>query len=93
MSESVTYSVYTNEKIKIYPGDRNINVSKLIFKARGETLDIKMQKGGNMKMYCVLAAKMRKNQGMKSLDVNIWERKMKSYLTACFSVKMWMIWF
>ena len=29
-------------------GDRNVNVSKVIFKARGKTLDIKIQKDGNI---------------------------------------------
>ena len=38
--------VFTKLEMQDYlaNGDRNINVSKLIFKARGETLDIKLQK-------------------------------------------------
>ena len=38
-------------------GDRNTDISKLIFKARRKTLDIKLQKNGNIGTNYAVAAK------------------------------------
>ena len=44
--EKIKDIIYTKLEMQEYlaDGDRNINVSKLIFKARGRSLDIKLQK-------------------------------------------------
>ena len=44
--EKIKNILYSNFKMQEYlaDGDRNINVSKVIYKARGSSLDIKLQK-------------------------------------------------
>ena len=57
--EKIKDIFYSNLEMQEYlsDGDRNVNVSKMIYKARGKTLDIKLQKNGNITILSVVDVK------------------------------------
>ena len=78
--EKIKNIFYKELKMQDYlaEGDRNSLVSKVIYKARGQVLDIKMKKNGNMTIWSVKGVRIYNGNLSEQIEVfRLFENNMK----------------